>query len=93
MSFTCGISPEEEIACHLADLAVELHKRGLMKPYKRVVEARDVLLLLLDQKINSCIEEREEEGDSCVSKGPNFSISLAHIPQDTETHRLRRAAA
>ncbi|MFA5040462.1 MAG: hypothetical protein WC464_02365 [Bdellovibrionales bacterium] len=48
MTLVCGLSTEEDVACQLADLALQLHKRGWVGPYKHVVKARDVLLLALD---------------------------------------------
>ncbi len=36
-------SVEEKAAHQLADIAIQLHRRGLLEPYRQVVKARDSL--------------------------------------------------
>jgi hypothetical protein len=59
LNLAYGLNTEEDVACQLADLALQLHKRGLMEPYQHVVKARDSLLLVLDGKKYRCVERKK----------------------------------
>lgn len=49
MKFPYGLSIEECVVYELARIAVQLHKNGMIRHYRQLVEARDALLLSLDE--------------------------------------------
>jgi len=90
MHLACNLSIEEDIASKLAELAIRLHKCGLSDPYKKVVRARDALLVILD--------ERSVEGAEavvCVEALPitNSLLPSGPPPQGKEIHRSEYAVA
>ncbi len=59
MSDICRLSAEEDVACQLAEIALQLHKRGWVVPYKHIIKARDVLLLGLDDRMAQSIVRKK----------------------------------
>ena len=96
METICKLSIEEKVACHLADLAMQLHKHGLMDPYQRVVEARDALLLILDEKTykRSEPEKAVKKEESSVMDGESNPLAaLERLPQDIKIRKSECVAA
>jgi hypothetical protein len=96
MNAVCELSAEENVACQLADLAFRLHRRGLIDPYQKVVEARDALILILDEKtIRHSGQEKaaKREEKMFVANKANPLVAPERLPQGTETRKSERAAA
>ncbi|MFA4994285.1 MAG: hypothetical protein WC521_03165 [Bdellovibrionales bacterium] len=87
---------EESIAYELADIAVKLHKNGLVEPYEKVVKARDVLLLILDEKATPVPEQEKadkKDESTIVQSMPIPLVGQEQPPQDTKTRKLEYVAA
>lgn|GEM_PF-3851397 len=91
-----SVSLEEEIAYHLAEIAVHLHKCGLNKSYRHVVKARDNLLLALDKK-NLVVRRGEEQikmdNRVFMLRGKNASVPLIRLLPDRENRKSKSAVA
>jgi len=95
MRLTCTLSIEEDIAFQLASLALRLHRCGLSGPCKKVVRARDALLVILDERMENGIpSERQAKGVVCVdAKQPTDDrVPSGGILPSRETHRSECAA-
>ena len=95
MCVVTGLSTEENVACQLADLAFRLHKRGLMEPYQKVVEARDALLLILDDPDHHVGGDKagKKEKATVTSCKLHRLAEPARPRQDTETRKSEYEAA
>jgi hypothetical protein len=96
MDVVCKLSTEENVACQLADLAFRLHRRGLMDPYQKVVEARDALLLILGEKAAHRSMQEKSDKKEKASVIPHKPYQLAvptRLLQGTEIRKSERAAA
>lgn len=60
-----NLNSNEYIAYQLADIAVQLHKRGFFEPYQHVIKARNALLVTLDNEELSAHRLSTPEKEPC----------------------------